>query len=245
MRNYFLALCLLVCVNIFAQKNDSLMAVNRKYKNEIGIDFQGLFKGTPGTALIWKKKKVGRLVSLTFCSNYRVQLALSGNIQLTQKTTQKDTTFGHYIVKQPSQYSVQPLFGIERVNFFGKFNLYYGADFGPSYTYSSNQYNVYIYSNTNNNYTYYGGSYGANTSNVFGFSIIPFVGIKYRISERFSASMESAFSLGYSFTNTKYYVYNFNAANQSFVQKDATETNTHGLVFAMRYLRFLTLNYHF
>lgn len=222
------------------------MVMNRKYKNEIGIDFQGLFKGTPGTSLIWKRKKVGRLISLTFIKNYRFQVALSGTIPIGQKVTQVDTTKGHYVTREAVQYSIQPMFGIERVNFYGRFNFFYGMDCGPFYNYNRTGYTIFYYSNYNSGSATSISGFPANETSKIGLSIIPFLGIKYRIGEHFSASMESGFNLSYYFSDSKLLQYqNYYYNIQTNYNVVTTTSKFHGLSFNMLYLRFLTFNYHF
>lgn len=107
---YFLLtiLIILFSVHTFSQNlpNDSIMAMNRKFKNEIGIDFQGFFKGTPGTASIWKRKKVDRLISLTFSRNYRFQIAFNGTLPISQTVTQVDTSKGHYLAVESKSFFI-------------------------------------------------------------------------------------------------------------------------------------------
>jgi hypothetical protein len=237
--------------------------MNRRFKHEIGIDCQGFFKGSPGSAFIWKKKKQGRLISLTFSQNYRFQIAFNGTLPLTEKVTALDTTHGRYMSKQAIGYSIQPMFGIERVNFFNRFNIFYGCDFGPSFTYGRSGYIYYTYHYTSGGSTYYNTNYYyTNTSGLYyyndqageskkiGLSVAPFIGVKYRISERFSASMESAIFLTYFYSVTKLYAQPYYSNTNSLnpipnLTTVAAKNTVSGVEFSPRYLRFLTFNYHF
>ena len=73
------------------------------------------------------------------------------------------------------------------------------------------------------------------------------VGIKYRFSSRFSASLESGFYLSYFLTKEKYnnIRYGNNNINTSgYILLPISEKTTNGFNFSMSYLRFLTINYH-
>ena len=252
MKKYFLiaSATILFSLEIFCQTqpNDSIMVMNRRYKNEIGIDFQGFFKGTPGTFLIWKRKKIGHLISLTFSKNYRFQLGINGTMPLTQKVTQIDTSKGYYVTSESKQFLIQPMFGIERINFFGRFNIFYGMDFGPYYSYARTGYTVFGSYNNGYYYSYFNSNAGApNETTKYGLSLIPFIGVKYRIAEHFSASMESGFNLSYYFSNTKLLAFPYfnNYTAQATLNTVSTTSKVNGISFSMMYLRFLTFNYHF
>src|ERR1044071_6025827 len=124
---FFILFPFMFFMNAFSQNRDSIMAINRKFKKEIGVDIQGLFKTTPGTTLILKlKNNWGRFIALTSAKNFRFQLGLSGTIPVNEKTNSVDTSNSHYLTKEARSFSVQPMFGMEKVNFYGKFNFYYG-----------------------------------------------------------------------------------------------------------------------
>ncbi len=222
------------------------MLINRKYKHEVGIDVQGLIQRNLGSTLILKIKRKEKLVNLTGSKNFRFQLNLSGTFPVSEKTTQTDSVQYHYSNKGASSFTIQPMFGIERIKFYRKFNFYYGVDFGPYYSYIDNGYMVFKYTYLNS------GTYGYNASNGFpvetqskkyGVSVAPFIGIKYRISSHFSASLESCFYLSYFITKEKSYniPYYYNPSNSTVL---ISEKTTHGFDFSMKYLRFLTINYH-
>jgi hypothetical protein len=229
--------CLLSSLSLFSQARDSVMALNRKYNREMGIDFQGVFKGTPGTSLILKVKKKSHLVSLTFSENYRFQLGLSGSVPISSHTIQSQDSLHTTVVNTYSQFSIQPLVGLEKIYYYGRFNLYGGLDAGPYYNRMSQGYSVLSGSN------YYTGTLPL-TSWGAGIAIIPFAGMKYRLTERFSVSLESAFTLAYNYTKTVYGGVSYsNGQNTQTWTKSEAQLST--LIFNMRYLRFLTLNYHF
>lgn len=224
------------------------MAINRKFKREIGIDFQGFFKSTPGTALIFKIKNNGnRYISLTTIKNFRFQLGISGTVPANDRVTIVDTSKVRYSTQEARSFSIQPMFGMEKVNFYGRFSFYYGIDFGPYYSFTNSGYSVYTYTN----YPYGGAGYTTSAglpqqseAKKYGLSIAPFIGAKYRISEHFSANIESAFFFSYFVTKTKIYsIPYFNSANNS-TNTVIADKNYSGFDFSMKYLRFLTLNYH-
>ena len=222
------------------------MLINRKYKHEVGIDVQGLIQRSLGSTLILKIKRKEKLVNLTGSKNFRFQLNLSGTFPVSEKTTQTDTVQYRYSNKGASSFTIQPMFGIERIKFYGKFNFYSGVDFGPYYSYSDNGYLAYKYTYLNNT-TYGYNNYIAfpieTQSKKYGVSVAPFIGIKYRISSHFSASLESGFYLSYFITKEKNYniPFFYNPNNSTTL---ISEKTSHGFDFSMKYLRFLTINYH-
>jgi hypothetical protein len=194
LKSTILILFALVYVTTFAQKEDSIKFNNRKYKQEIGIDFQGLFAGRPGSALIWKVRyDKDNLVSVSYASYFRYQIAVSGNMQLDSKEQIIDNDWTPGIsdhIKNASNLSIQPMIGKERVEFFGKFNFFYGVDFGLFYRYTDDGYQFYTNSNDSTSY-YYGGSVGGGITKQFGALVIPFIGMKYHFTEQFSITLES------------------------------------------------------
>ena len=255
MATYFLkkfilfSLTVLVSKTAFSQSNDSINRLNRKYQKEIGIDLQGLFLKTLSTSLIFKSKdNSGRFVELTSSKNYRFQLGLSGTIPISEKTKALDTSVNRFASQDARTFSIQAMIGKERVKFYGRFNFYYGYDIGPYYLYSYSGYTVTTYS-----YQNYGGSSWITNNNNYpwlqsettkiGLGLAPFIGAKYRFSEHFSASMESSFFLSYFFSRTKLSsLPNVNNANSA--STNVADKRSSGLEFYVKYIRFLTINYH-
>ncbi len=231
---------LVFSIQSFSQVNDSIMRINRKYKTEIGVDLTGLFFKTPGITLIAKvKNNAGRFIDLKSAKNYRFQFGLSGGLPISEDVKRVDTSFLRYSNKPGKEINAFIMVGHERVNFYGRFNLYYGVDFGLSYNYSKVGYIDYagVYSN----YNYLSPTETKRAE----LSVIPFVGAKYRFSEHFSASIESGFSLAYFISRAVI----FGVSPVSYPTTVNTvvlaTANQSGITFSMKYLRFLTLNYHF
>jgi hypothetical protein len=242
---FFTLVGIFFCLNSFSQQKDSIMAINRKFKREIGVDLQGLFKSTPGTALILKiKNNRNRFISLVSTKNFRFQLGLSGTIPTTDNVKMVDSSTNRYSSQEARTYSIQLMAGMEKVNFYGKFNFYYGFDFGPYYNYSNTGYSSLIYTNGGGAYSFSGGFPEQTEAKKMGVTFAPFVGAKYRISEHFSATIESAFYLSYFLSETKImdlpYYYSTVRTNKVVAVK-----NSSGFDFSVKYLRFLTVNYHF
>jgi hypothetical protein len=234
-----LALSSLYTSSCFAQVRDSLMAQNRKYNYEAGIDVSQLMKGTPGTALLLKVKKKSKLVSLTFSENYRFQLAISGAVTAASQMTELDSLHYHYFYKPNNSFAFHPQVGIEKIRYFGKFNLYYGWDAGLSYSTVSNGYSSEIVS-SGANYVYV---YNYSSQKSMGANVTPFAGVKYRLTDRFSMSVESGFNVAYLFTDQV--ISNLQWSGYAYSLVPGMELKSHGFSFNMAYLRFLTFNYHF
>jgi hypothetical protein len=229
--------------DLFSQSKDSIMAMNRKYKREVGMDFKGFFKGAPGTSLILKIKDThSRFVSMSFSKYYRFQLRLEGEFNANPFMQRWPEPYGYFERRDPKGgFSISPMLGKERVNFFGRFNIYYGMDFGPYYSHNTFGYFVYI-DTTANHISNYQDGFSNQPYKVtnFGFSAIPFYGMKYRLSEHFSLSVESGFTFSFFISKTTYL-----NSNQFHDLGYFNKNKSKGFNFAMMYLRFLNLSYHF
>ena len=237
---------ILFCMNIYSQNQpiDSIMVLNRKFKYEIGIDFQGFFKGNAGTSLILKvKKPTNGFVPLTYTTNFRFQLALSGTLPFESKVTAIDTTItnAYYNNSVSKDLFIQPMIGIERVNFYNRFNIFYGFDIGPYYHYNSNTSTYYGFVNQ-----FYSNGYptGGTVNNYYGIAVVPFFGVKYRLTERFSISVESGINIAYDYLNCRLNETDLNTFTNQFESLTMVKNEKRFLV-NMMYLRFLNLNYHF
>lgn len=233
--------------NTFSQNEvrDSIMAVNRKFKNEIGIDFQQLFIGNAGTSFIWKVKKKQRngLVSLTFSRNLRFQLAINVSMPISSNKEIKENSLLNvmYTDSYTKRIYIKPLIGIEKIKYYQKFGIFYGLDFGPNYNYSLNTTSYYGDYNQNNTFGYPQSSAAVNE---YGISIQPFIGVKYRFSERFSVSMESGFAFTYQYADFEISATDYNESNNVYNKFLFNKTESR-FAISMMYLRFLNLNYHF
>lgn len=227
--------------------DSTITKLNRKYENEISIDFQGLFKGTAGSALTWKKKKHLKIgeVSQKEAIYYRFQIALSGSLPFGQASQEVDTSSGHYVSSLQQQFSIDLKFGKEKIKSFGRFSTYYGIDAGPLFNYTKDGFSGYL--QHNGNYWINGPTLPAQTYK-YGISAIPFVGCKYRFSEHFSASIESGLNLSYSYSVVKTFealYYPIQRNSFDLVNKVVNTSQYSTFALTTLYLRFLTLNYHF
>jgi hypothetical protein len=236
---------MLTYVFTYAQQDDTLKFNNRKYKQEIGIDFKGLFAGNPGAAMVWKVRYDKKnLVSVSYADYFRYQLAVNGNMEMTPKnnTINYSNTVGSvYHFKNGSYFSVEPMIGKERVNFFGKFNFFYGLDLGLFFRHNDPGYGYYTNFN-DPNVNYYYGYYGSSISNQFGADAIAFFGMKYHFTEQFSISAETGLSLSYAHSAEKYYDW-LVTGTQSSPSISAT-TFSNAISTSAIYLRLLSLNYN-
>ncbi|MCC6412090.1 MAG: hypothetical protein IT270_10550, partial [Saprospiraceae bacterium] len=225
------------------QQKDSLKFNNRKYKYEVGIDMQGFFGGNPGTGLVLKvRNDRGKFVPVSYAKNYRYQISFFGDLNSKANVTELDT-FTNYSIepKASNRFYVQAMVGMEKVVFFRKFNLYYGLDFGPHYDYYHTDYTI--------EKQIVGGQEVVSVSGVgrmtewqqVGASIVPFIGVKYRISDRFSVSAETAFFVKYAYISETWY----GTDATGFDDVYASRVKYHNITTGMDYLRFLTFNYHF
>lgn len=261
-RLLLIAIVFLSSISVYSQRNDSIQEINRKYKNEIGIDFKGFTGGSIGTAIIYKKKyNTGRLVSMSFARNLRYQVGLDVNFPLGKSVSTVDSL---KIIEsnQTKYFSIQPRFGIEKIYYNDKFGFYYGIDFGVGYSYNASAYDVYMLKfNTGNGQS--ADLYSLNTlpykSTMINAGLYPFFGVKYRFAERFSVSIETSISLVYEYSHVStisryynvegvpqyYYNYYYGYLNSYTKPEFNNVDRTHLIRLNINYLRFLTLNYHF
>lgn len=232
-KHSFLWILLFASLGLSAQ-HDSIPFNNRLYKQEIGIDCKGIFNGNLGAALIYKvRNDRSKLIAVTYAKNHRFQFAFNSNFVVSDKTERQDgPSQSTYYLKPYKYLYVNAAYGFERVRFYNRFNFYYGVDFGPSFTYQQNGY--YVRTN-NNSILYYYADFGKTTS--IGLNVIPFFGMKYRFSRRFSVSAETGFAFSYFLQKTEL----FDPYSQTV---DGINTQ-HGFQTNTQYLRFLSFNYHF
>lgn len=245
MKNFLLAklsivsLIFLLSQEAFSQKevtqfNDSINRISRKYKREIAIDCQGLLLRNPSASVILKTKaEGGQFVSVSSYKNNRYQVTLNGTLTVSEETKSIDPNY-NAVWKDPSNFRIGAMYGREKVVLYGRFNFYYGFDLGPYYQYSQSGYLI-TYNASSSSGTY---SWLPSESKQTGFAIVPFMGCKYRFSERFSVSLESGLSAAYSVTQSKS-IYRYTMQNQAAISKKST-----GIYLNFQYIRFLTLNYH-
>jgi hypothetical protein len=237
-KQIFPLVMLILCIPSIAHlQTDSLKLNNRKYKREIDINMAGLFSGNPGGALIFKiRNDRGKLVPIGYAKNYRFLLSENGSLPFGQKFYGENN---EPLIADKIDYqsvNVSALVGIERVDFYKKINLYYGIDVGLIYN-NNRSYFGYYFINQNNQWEYYA---NAQTSNSYGVTSIPFYGLKYRLNERFSISLESAASVTFNHIITKY----DDGVNSINVRGLIKETVGNRIDFNFMPLRFLTFNYH-
>jgi hypothetical protein len=229
--------CLLISNLAYSQTQDSLKFNNRKYKWEVGLDVKGILRGSPSSGLVFKTRKtIGKLVPISYSNNLRYLISLSGT-QPTQSDFKFDENSPIRVVNTEEGkkfHFIECGIGYEHIDFYGRFNFYYGLDFGLKYSYDIPLTYYYYSSNGDNGRIY------QKTRN-FGPIANPFFGIKYRITERFSVSIETGFRLGYFFNKIKHIDYNISNDPQS--KTFATE-KLQTIEYNFQYLRFLTFNYH-
>jgi len=241
--------CLVLFIgSMFAQKADSLKFNNRKFKHEIGIDFRGIFGNNyyyflnsyddfyddldRGYSFIWKvRNDRGKLISVSYTKNWRFQLRTSStnNTDRVQRFESNGTTF-EYKENGVSRAYINPSFGFERVNFFNRFNFYYGMDFGVLF-YRARGANNYGFVINGNSFSFSRSSYR------YGPEATAFVGMKYRISDRFSVTAESGFGIFFHFVNSKLY--------DDRAEETVSKVNYESFGHTFYPLRLLTFNYHF
>jgi hypothetical protein len=244
--------CTILCSSsVFAQTKiktlipkDSVPFNNRKYKQELGIDIQGLFSYGPGGQLVWKiRDDRGKLIPVSYSNYWRIQAGLNGNTFTGYRDSIITPTL-QYVNTNPahSDNHFWATIGRERNNFSNRFNFFYGWDagLGSGFNRNNGYVNIYLYNPVT------GALSGSQSvpilTKTLSFSAYgsAFIGVKYHITDRISITAESAFVVSYSLVHRKTAVKDTN--NQIIGQSPSWYSN-YG--YNMDYLRFITLNYRF
>ncbi len=234
---------------VFAQKNflDSLRNEkfnNRKYRREMGIDMKGFFGGFPGGSFLFKQRTGDKnLIAVSYSDNLRFGASFNGSTTLSSLDTVINyrLTDNVGVVIKPSESANHNLSfsaGKERIYYYGRFNLYYGADIFLNVGYTHIKQFISGSFTNNSGYLYLEIPI---KSFSMGTGVVPFFGMKYRVSERFSVSLESGFFLAYTFSRVKWGDKDSNLAGD----QDPIVYFTHQINHSMLPLRLLTFNYHF
>jgi hypothetical protein len=239
----FVPIILLFCgfgTLLFSQKNaprDSLKFNNRLYKQELDLDVQGVFAGFVGGALIWKiRDDRSKLIPVSYAKFWRI----SGGTQSSTFTGIKDTlqVGGVILTNISPSYSnsyTWATFGKERVNFYNRFNVYYGWEAGIDGGHSrQNVADYYYYSDNNLQYLRL-----TRKEVLGGVSGGGFLGIKYRINDRISVSLEAAGTVNYRIARRRL------KGTLNYIEAESNRKIYHTFGHRLDYLRFLTVNYHF
>ncbi|MEZ5647517.1 MAG: hypothetical protein R3E60_00815 [Alphaproteobacteria bacterium] len=200
---------------------------------KIDVDMKYLFSGFNTTTVLLKirdNRKTSN--SSSKLRNWRIGLSGSGN---RQSNTDQNFTYDGYqyevINSVNTNTSIAPVLGRERIRSMGRFGLHYGMDLSPRFRYSK-KYDALSGDHIPPEYVpivtkFFG----------IGLSAIPFIGMKYRLNDRISFSIETAISGSYEFSSTKIVPLH--------TDKVRSRNNMHLVSYNVIPLRFLSFNYHF
>ncbi|WP_149241885.1 hypothetical protein [Dyadobacter sp. 32] len=176
------------------------------FKWDVSLDVLNLFKGYRGVMIRYAPGSRGAF-----------RLAISSLSHSTDEHFQYYDTTGtvpqHQLYKRKT-FNLSTLLGYERRKDYGRHQLFYGMDIGVDYNWAR-EYIVTLY-----------------PAKVYSIGVHPFVGLKYRVSNRLSISAEALF------TAQRKIVKNFGPRNIV-----ASKSNSYG--FALDPLRLINISYHF
>ena len=227
----------LISLKAFSQEEEIQF---HKYKNEIAIDIQNLFEGTPGTALTYKKRKPETgLIAVNEKTAYRFQLTLGGNQDIgDHQFDSLNTNLISFNDLNNDFLSLGTAVGIERQINRKQLQYFYGLDAG--YTYSTNTTDRYIrfVSPVSGKIqdireTINSKSHGPALSLFFGF--------KYFIVPEISLSVESGLLNSFRFIHRDETEVDL-STNESYIVREETYKE---LSFIFDYLRMLNVSYYF
>lgn len=236
-----LLVLLALSFHAFAQKNILKDTIdNRKYRNEIGIDVQGIFAGNIGGSFMYKKRTGDKkLIAVTYSDNLRFSGSLSGyyyNNSVDAPEYYQVNDNYQVIIAAPDDRHRQNLYvgvGKERIYFYGRFGAYYGMDAIGAFNYSADKNRYWQTASVI-------ADLPVRQTNI-SVGAAPFAGIKYRIANRLSISAECNYYLGYALGRIKVGDKKSNQASN----QDPYIFYTHSINHSFNPLRFVTLNYHF
>jgi len=220
-----------------AQENTKEEPVYNQFKNEIGIDFQGIFSSSLGSSLVFKKHtKENRALRLQ--TSFRVDNTLKIDTTLYFSPSIPSSPGTNFRDIEPKSITIQPLIGLEWQRNMGRWQLFYGFDTGIGFQYS--QLFSRSFSRTENGVLIDRG-FVSSQKRDFTIPAIGFWGFKYFINSRISISAESSVFLGYSFS--KFIETENSSLNKT--ERDIAKQNESKLMAYFDYLRFLNLSYYF
>ena len=211
-----------------------------KYKNEIAIDIQNLFEGTPGTALTYKKRKPETgLIAVNEKTAYRFQLTLGGNQDIgDHQFDSLNTNLISFNDLNNDFLSLGTSVGIERQINRKRLQYFYGLDAGYTYSTSTSDRYVRIISGISGKIRDIRETIGTKSH---GPSLSLFFGFKYFIVPEFSLSLESGLLNSFRFINKHETEIDLGTSESVTVRKESYKE----LTFVFDYLRMLNLSYYF
>jgi hypothetical protein len=243
MKFYFIAVLCIAGNTLCAQrtKKDTTAIDHQKYRNEIGVQVQPVWPFISTGRLMFKKRiNNNKATTTTYFDNLRLSAEVGGFFSRTKEDSlmlndaNNVITFYNTGNLDASNQHFSGSVGKERVHIHGRFNVFYGIDLGMDFFHDKRIFTIY--------------NDGVNIVPIFAkrnsisLRVSPFIGVKYRFSNRVSISAEAAFILKYTLLH------------QRFKEKEnARNTNnpfdsrfvTHTLDNQFNALNLLTLNYHF
>lgn len=244
-----LVISLCFSVSLFGQEEKKTekekTVIYNQFKNEIGIDFQGLFNrsylgnSVIGTNFIYKRR-IGekKFVSVNEKKVLRFQIGGSGDIPISTDTLdnrKNGTPILNQFTLEDSYFSLRTTIGLEWQRQFKKFQLFYGFDSGVTYTKDTG---ISSASYSSGNLV----SYREGINQNIGVPLNGFIGFKYFFNPRISISLESYMSTSINFakiTSTIHYTDPDQDA-RLLISGKRNDIN-----FGFDYLRYLNLSYYF
>ncbi len=236
---------LMVCFVTFSysqseNKNPNISEL-RKNNYQVELNFktvQNIYSNTAAATLMFKKKyNPGELIDITSIKFLRTYLTLNSNINLGNDTFPNK----HFMLNYKEMINLTFGLGIEKQFQNRKFVHYLGCDIFTNY-YDGSKIINYYYTNSfmgyNMNYEY---------EKTINSGLIPFIGLKYYVTDQLSFGIETGLSLSYysSKINNVYYSLDFVNGKEVYNKTELTPFIENGIKFNYLGLRFITIGYSF
>jgi hypothetical protein len=247
-----LAFLILFGANLFGQDPKAEPSIREIRKNNYQVEFgyrsiQNITLNTAAASIIFKKKfSPGKLIDLTSIKFLRAYLTLNANIKFkTDAFPLGDEYYNYYysndylansdFLRRNTDVSVG--FGIEKQFQKRRFVHYFGGDLSVSYYDRKRDY----YSN-GTGYHYF------KTYKTISTGLIPFLGLKYYLTDQLHFGLETGFALSYYHSNISDVSYTYLLLNNDqFVLDNIARRRSfeNGIRLNFLGLRFITLGYTF
>ena len=229
-------LCVLVKAQDKPSEKEKPVQFNQ-HPYEIGIDFQNLFTGQLGTALVFKKR-IGEKTFISLNRKKVLRLRIGGNGRIPLEDSTGISSFSPITVSSifDEHYSVFAFAGIEWQVQKKRVQYFYGFETG--YRLAKTDFLSTAFTTIQNNTLY---DYGATIVKENSFSLAGIGGVKFFITPEFSVALETSLTVSY----LREKVIRKDLIPNGFFDFSEDEYSNSSINYTSDYLNALYLSYYF
>lgn len=237
-------ICFIIPYSQTTEKKTNLSEIGKnKYQIELGFrSVQNIYNNTASATIMFKKKlKSEELNDNTNITFLRTYFTINTDFRLNNDTFPKR----RYALETPSLTDLTFGMGIEKQFQNTRFVQYIGSDIFANYNNSGRiqGYNYSSYTDFENS------SFSIHYQNIkrFESGIIPFIGIKYYVTDQLNFGIETGFALSYYYSKFKDLNYKYEILNgvETKDQMSLPPYVENGIKLNFLGIRFITLGYSF